>query len=151
MVPGPLCSRLRRPLPKTRRKKCCSFYLINFSLEFQTPYPYTFLLLIKRVCLKWNLRPSVTVHNLPSSQITGHLNKAPIKIPSLSLLIGSGSDRLSWFQGKGLDHMISSERLGDLNPMTSDMLGEERSLPTIFALPVLPITRPPGHSALVTF
>ena len=30
--------------------------------------------------------------NLPSSQIAGHLNKAPIKIQSLSLLIGFGSD-----------------------------------------------------------
>ena len=29
----------------------------------------------------------------PSSQITGHLNKVPIKIQSLSLLIGFGSDR----------------------------------------------------------
>ena len=31
--------------------------------------------------------------NPPSSQIAGHLNKAPIKIESLSLLIGFGSDR----------------------------------------------------------
>ena len=41
--------------------------------------------------------------NPPSSQITGHLNKAPIKIQCLSLLIGVGSDRqpecqcLFWF------------------------------------------------------
>ena len=31
--------------------------------------------------------------NLPSSWITSHLNKVPIKIQSLSLLIGFGSDR----------------------------------------------------------
>ena len=31
--------------------------------------------------------------NPPSSQIAGHLNKAPIKIQSLSLLIGVGGDR----------------------------------------------------------
>ena len=42
--------------------------------------------------------------NPPSSQIAGHLNKAPIKIQVLSLLIGFGSDRqpkrwrLFWFQ-----------------------------------------------------
>ena len=31
--------------------------------------------------------------NTPSSQIAGHLNKAPLKIQSLSLLVGFGSDR----------------------------------------------------------
>ena len=31
--------------------------------------------------------------NPPSSQIASHLNKVPIKIQSLSLLIGFGSDR----------------------------------------------------------
>ena len=31
--------------------------------------------------------------NLPASQIAGRLNEAPIKIQSLSLLIGFGSDR----------------------------------------------------------
>ena len=62
-----------------------------FPLEFQTPYlPF---LLIKRAGLKWNLRWSLRVYNLLSSQITGHLNKIPIKIQSLSLLIGSGGDR----------------------------------------------------------
>ena len=42
--------------------------------------------------------------NLPSSQITSHLNNVPIKIQLLSLLIGFGSDRQPepqcrfWFQ-----------------------------------------------------
>ena len=31
--------------------------------------------------------------NPPSAQIARHLSKAPIQIQSLSLLIGSGSDR----------------------------------------------------------
>ena len=41
--------------------------------------------------------------NPPSSQVAGHLNKVPIEIQSLSLLIGVGSDRqpeprcLLWF------------------------------------------------------
>ena len=39
--------------------------------------------------LRWFLR----VRNPPSSQITGHLNKVPIKIQSLSLLTGSANYR----------------------------------------------------------
>ena len=63
-----------------------------FSLNSK-PLSYTFLLLMKRVSLKWKLRRSVRVQNPPSSQIASHLSKAPIKIQSLVLLIGSGSDR----------------------------------------------------------
>ena len=40
--------------------------------------------------MKGNVRRSVRAHNPPFSQIAGHLNKVPIKIQSLSLLIGSG-------------------------------------------------------------
>ena len=45
--------------------------------------------------------------NLPSSQIASHLSRAPIKIQSLSLFIGFGSDRqpecrcLFWFHYQG--------------------------------------------------
>ena len=77
----------------------CSFYLINlfpefqihfFSLEFQIPYVHFFpFYKRKKADLKGNIRRSVRAHNLLSSQISGHLNKAPIKIQSLSLLIGS--------------------------------------------------------------
>ena len=47
----------------------------------------------EKPALKGNVRWSDRVHNPPSSQIAGHVTEAPIKIPSLSLLIGSGSDR----------------------------------------------------------
>ena len=52
--------------------------------------------------MKWNVRWSVRIHNPLSSQTSGYLNKAPTKIQSLSLLIGSSSDRqhkhwLFWF------------------------------------------------------
>ena len=71
----------------------CSFYLINLFAEFQTPYlhfssPYKkgqLEMKCKTVCSR--------VHTPPSSQIAGHLNKVPMEIQSLSLLIVSGSDR----------------------------------------------------------
>ena len=50
--------------------------------------------------------------NLPSSQITGILNKAPIKIQSLTLLIGFGSDRqperqcLFWFENNKITVLV---------------------------------------------
>ena len=76
----------------------CSFYLMNsnpityFFPELQTPYVH-FSFPYKKVDLIWDVRWSFKIHNPPSSQITSHLNKAPIKIQSLSLLIGSGSDK----------------------------------------------------------
>ena len=86
------------------------FIWLNFSLNYQ-PLAYIFLLLIKRVSLKWNVRRSLKVHNPLSSQIAGHLNTVPIGIQSLSLLIGSGSDRehqcrLFRFQKWGLYFML---------------------------------------------
>ena len=68
-----------------RWKNAVAFIWLTFSLNSKP--------LIKRVGLKWNVRRSLRVHNPPSSQITGHLNKVPIEIKSLSLLIGSGGDR----------------------------------------------------------
>ena len=68
----------------------CIFYLINLfpefqiphllflSLEFQIPYLH-FFLIIKMAGLKGNVRWSVRVLNPSSSQLAGHLNKAPIK------------------------------------------------------------------------
>ena len=49
------------------------------------------------------MQDSLLGYKPADSQIAGHLNKAPIKIQSLSLLIGSGSDRqyehrFFWFQ-----------------------------------------------------
>ena len=44
----PSSSRVRRPPPRAQMKDCCSFHLINFSLNSK-PLTYTFLLLIKRV------------------------------------------------------------------------------------------------------
>ena len=94
----PLDSRERCLLPRTQvgappraqMKDCCSLFIwLTFSLNFN-PLTYTFLPLMKRVSLKWNLRCSVRVHNSPSSYITSHLNNVPIKIQSLCLLIGSG-------------------------------------------------------------
>ena len=87
--------------PGHRIKDVAAFIWLTFSLN-SIPLTYTFLLLIKSVNLKWNLRRSVRVCNPLSSQIASHLNKVPIKIESLSLLIGSGSDkqhecRLFWF------------------------------------------------------
>ena len=83
----------------------CSSYLINLFLEFQIPHLY-FLFPLEfqiplptlfppydKADLNGNVRFSVRVCNPLSFQITGHLNKAPIKIESLSLLIGSSSDR----------------------------------------------------------
>ena len=69
----------------------CSSYLSNIFPEFQIPYLH-FFLLIKKAGLKGNIRQFVRVQNPPSFQITGLLNKAPIKIQYLSLLIGSGRD-----------------------------------------------------------
>ena len=34
----PLSSRVRRPPPRAQMKECCSFYVINFCPEFQSPY-----------------------------------------------------------------------------------------------------------------
>ena len=100
MVSELLYSGVRSPLPWTQTKNRWStdermlqlFIWLTFSLNSK-PFTYTFLLLIKRVNLKQNVRQSVRVYNLPSSQIASHLNKAPIKIQSLFLLIGFGSDR----------------------------------------------------------
>ena len=63
--------------------------------------------------LRWFLR----VLNLLFSQIAGHLNKVPIKIQSLSLLPGSGSDRqhehwLFRFQHKELEERLTEEGSG---------------------------------------
>ena len=93
----------------------CSSYLSNIFPEFQIPYLH-FFLLIKKAGLKGNGRWSFRVHNSPSSQISSHLNKLHIKIQSLSLLIGSGSDRrhrsqLFWFQKEKLTCCEGGNRL----------------------------------------
>ena len=61
-------------------------FLNSKSLTYHFP-PY------KKAGSKGNLRRSVRVRNMWSSQITSHLSKVPIKIQSLSLLIGSSSVR----------------------------------------------------------
>lgn len=80
----------------------CSFYPINHFLEFQIPYLPFFLnpnLLTYNLCsykkigLQLNLRRSFRLHAPPSSQITGQMDKAPIQILFLSLLIGFGGGR----------------------------------------------------------
>ena len=48
---------------------------------------------IKSLAWKENVRQFFQGVNLPSSQIASPLNKAPIKIQSLSLFVGFGSDR----------------------------------------------------------
>ena len=75
--------------PEHTQRNAADFIRLTFPINSK-PLTYTFLLLTKRVGLKWNVRQSVRVHNLLSSQITGHLNKVPIKSHPLSLLNGSG-------------------------------------------------------------
>ena len=95
MVSEPLCSRVRCPPLRTQIKNHRStdermlqlFIWLTFFLNSK-PLTHTFLLLIKRVILKWNIRRSVRVYNLPPFQIPSHLNTVPLKIQSLSLLIG---------------------------------------------------------------
>ena len=59
--------------------------------------------------------------NSPSSQITSHLNKVPIKTQSLSLLIGFGSDRqpefrcLFWLQQEEVTVLRAVGKLGYKN------------------------------------
>ena len=53
------------------------------------PTPSSYKKSVWNEMLRWFWR----ARNLPSSQITSHLNKVPIKIQSLSPLIGSGSNR----------------------------------------------------------
>ena len=73
----------------------CSFYLINFFPESPIPYLH-FFPLRKKAGLKGKVRWSVRGQTHPCSQITGHLNKAPMKIHSLSLLTGSGRWQAAW-------------------------------------------------------
>ena len=87
--------------PGHRCKNAAAFIWLAFSLNSKL-LTCTFLFLINKVSLKWNLRRSVRIHNPSSSQISGCLNKAPIQIQSLSLLIRSGGDRqhacqIFWF------------------------------------------------------
>ena len=66
--------------------------IYTFPPEFETPFLH-FFLLIKKTGFKCNVRQPFRTHNPPYSQIAGHLNKSHTKIQSLSLLLGSGSDR----------------------------------------------------------
>ena len=66
---------------------------INFSLNFKTPHLTLFIPCCKNLGLERKDKMVCQGMNPPSSQITHHLNKPPIKIQSLSLLIGFGSDR----------------------------------------------------------
>ena len=83
--------------PGCRWKNDAAFIWLTFPLNSK-PLTYTFLLLIKKVGLKWNLRQSVRVHpsHPPPSQIADCPNNVPIKIQSLSLLIGSGRWQAAW-------------------------------------------------------
>ena len=66
----------------------CSFYMINLIPRIPNP----FLLFIKKVGLRWDVKMYFRVHN-PLVFNHQHLNKAPIKMQSLSLLICCGRDR----------------------------------------------------------
>ena len=95
--------------PGRRWKNAAAFTWLTFPLNSK-PLTYTFLLLVKRVGLKWKLRRSLSVHN-PPPQIAGHLSKAPTKIQSLPVRIGSGSGRqhelwLFWFHIELLCHRV---------------------------------------------
>ena len=102
---GPLCSRKRQrttaPASSYRPgQECCSFFHLILP-ESQSPHRTLFIPWYKTLAWKEKTRWFVTVWT--HSEITGHLNKAPIKIQWLSLLIGFGSDRqpelpcLFWF------------------------------------------------------
>ena len=71
------------------QKTLPTFYPINL---FPNPLP-TLSSPYKKVSLKWDVKVVWGIYNLPSSQITSHLNEESTKIQLLSLLIGSGSDR----------------------------------------------------------
>ena len=92
----------------------CRFYLINLFPEFQIPYVHffplnsklltcTFLLLIKRVGLKWNLRPSVRVQTIifsdcqPSAYST-HKESIPVSAYWVWQVTGSTHARVSGFK-----------------------------------------------------
>ena len=88
----------RRAHPEMQLKNCwsgekamldCKSYLINLSLN---PLP-TFFFLIKTLSWDETLRWFLRVHNLPFFSDHQHLHNVSIKIQSLSLPIGSGSDR----------------------------------------------------------
>lgn len=64
----------------------CSFYLVNLFSESK-PFTETSLFLIKNdVHFRWEVRQCL-------GYITRSLLRSPMKVQSLSLLIGSGSDR----------------------------------------------------------
>ena len=65
---------------------------MNSSLNFKTPYHTLFIPGYKNLGLEREDKMVCEGMNPPSSQIAGHLNKGPIKIQPLSLLIGFGSD-----------------------------------------------------------
>ena len=81
------------PPPRTQITIAAAFIWLTSPLNSK-PLTYTFVL-IKRVSLKWNLGWSARAHNPPASQITDHLNKVPIKIQSLSLLMAGVSNILA--------------------------------------------------------
>ena len=91
-VPG----RDRGPLPlgtaNCPGRGCCSFFYLILP-EFQSPRYTLFIPGYKKSALEREEKMVCYGMNPPSSRITGHLNKAPTKIWSLSLLIVFGSDR----------------------------------------------------------
>ena len=90
---GPLSSSQRPPPQLTANcLECCSFFHLILP-ESQSPHPTLFIPCYKKSGLEREGKMVCQGMNPPSSQIAGHLNKAPIKIQSLSLLIGFGSDR----------------------------------------------------------
>ena len=111
--------------PKAQMKECCIFYLTNVFPEFQSPQLHFFFSPYKEGPFKMECKTVCQGTNLQASQTTSHLNKARIKIQSLSLLIASGSDRqyehwLSQFQR----HYRSSSKTGSMcKTRTSAKLG----------------------------
>ena len=91
--PGHCRTQIKTTTQNTDERMLQLFIWLTFSLN-SNPLSYTFLLL-KRVSLKQNLRRSVWVQTCPS-QIADHLNKTPMKIQSLSWLVGSGGWQVAW-------------------------------------------------------
>ena len=113
---APLCSRELQQttcpweqLTAQNKNSCCSFFCLILP-ELQNPSPHSplFIPCYKNLGLERKCETVLLGVNPPSSQIASHLNKAFIKIQSLSLFIGFCSDRqpkrpcLFWFQ----NHMV---------------------------------------------